>query len=629
MRHSITRTATNESGGIYKVSIRIPVNKGWIDQVKLNVWRYGEHRMFAMQFIKEEENYAYFEVEEVELHNCPLYYYYFSFWAGDTFQYYKKEDFSGYTNIRVEECFKLSVNFNVPEWAKGCIVYQIFPDRFCKGTGSVKKPMPRRHLHENWEEQPVLGPDEEGLYNNDYFGGDFAGIKEKAEYIASLGVDMVYLNPIVESQSNHRYDTADYFHADPYLGNNEELAQMIQEFHRLGIRVILDGVFNHTGNDSVYFNEYGTYDSEGAYQNPKSPYSNFYAKDKNGNYLYWWGFHNLPVCDKDNPEFRNMIFGVGGVIDKWCELGIDGLRLDVVDELTDDFLMGIWEAMQRNRPNDFIIIGEVWENAMRKGKTYISSGHEMHSVMDYFLVDALLRYYMYADIWKLFGVFKEILSEYPTETIQTLMNFTSTHDMSRLIEVLGCDVFRDDGEHAWDIDWNGMNEEHEWDVDWHGMDEEQKNEWLRKHKLTQEQYEHGKTVMKSYLTALAFMPGMFTIFYGDEVGLQGIGNLLNRSTYPWGHEDEELKEFYKNLVKSRKSEDFLRTADMRVHKIGKKQLIFERYDENNKAIVIASRVNHETEITIPEEYRNARIVFCTEGSSKTTLAPYGAIVLKK
>ena len=616
MRHSITKTATNKNGGTYKISLQIPLSRCWIQQVKFNVWRDGEYRDFAMNFIKEDEDYAYFEAEKVELRDCPLYYYYFSFLANGVFYYYQKENISNGASIKTEECFKLSVNFNVPEWAKGCIVYQIFPDRFCKGKGSVKTPMLRRHLHENWEEQPVLGPDEQGLYNNDYFGGDFAGIKEKAEYIASLGVDMVYLNPIVASQSNHRYDTADYFHADPYLGKNEELAQMIQEFHRLGIRVILDGVFNHTGNDSVYFNEYGTYDSEGAYQNPESPYSKIYAKDENGNYQYWWGFKNLPVCDKDNPEFRDMIFGVGGVIDKWCELGIDGLRLDVVDELTDDFVMGIWEAMQRNRPNDFIIIGEVWENAMRKGKTYISSGHEMHSVMNYFLVDALLRYYMYTDIWKLKRVLKEILTEYPTETIQTLMNFTSTHDMSRLIEILGCDAFDYNGEHAWDIDWNGMNEE-------------QKNEWLRNHKLTHEQYEHGKMVMKSYVTALAFMPGMFTIFYGDEVGLEGIGNLLNRATYPWGHEDEELKEFYKNLVKSRKSEAFFRTADMRILQITQNQLVFERYDENDKAIIIASRVNCKTEVAIPEEYRNAKIVFSTEGNSEKTLAPYGAMVLKK
>lgn len=614
MRHDITQVDTHEHGGTYKVSLRIP-EKGWISDVKFHIWRFEEHQEKSMNYTKEEDGCAYFETE-VKLWDCPLYQYYFSFYVGGNFQYYKKENFSGDTNIRREECFKMSVNFNVPDWAKGCVVYQIFPDRFCKGKGSIKTPMPRRHLHEKWDEQPVLGPDEEGLYNNDYFGGDFAGIEEKADYIASLGVDMVYLNPIVASQSNHRYDTADYLHADQYLGSNTALKHMIQELHKRGIRTILDGVFNHTGNDSVYFNEYGTYDSVGAYRNPQSPYSRYYEKDRFGNYQYWWGFHNLPVCDKTAPEFRNMIFGVGGVIDKWCELGIDGLRLDVVDELTDDFLMGIWEAMQRNRPNDFIIIGEVWENAMRKGKTYISSGREMHSVMDYFLMDALLRYYMYGDTWKLDRVIREILAEYPAETIQTLMNSTSTHDMSRPIEVLGCNVFNYHAEHAWDIDWHGMNEE-------------EKNEWLRKHKLTQEEYEHGKKVMKSYVTALAFLPGMFTIFYGDEVGMQGIGNLLNRATYPWGHEDKEILEFYKKIIKSRKSEEFLKKADLRILRIDQNQFVFERYDDNNKAIVIASRTNQETEIAIPKEYENAYVVFSTDGNSKNTLAPYGAIVLKK
>lgn len=615
MRHNITQVAAHKDGGTYKVSLRIPLEKGWISQVKFHIWRFGAHQDLKMEFKQIENDHACFETI-VKLWDCPLYQYYFTYYADGRLQYYKKENISGDVSITREECFKMSVNFNVPDWAKGCVVYQIFPDRFRKGRESVKTPMPRRHLHEKWEEQPVLGPDEEGLYNNDYFGGDFAGIKEKAEYIASLGVDMVYLNPIVASQSNHRYDTADYFHADPYLGNNEELKQMIQELHNHGMKVILDGVFNHTGNDSVYFNEYGTYDSVGAYQNSQSPYSRFYEKDRFGNYQYWWGFHNLPVCDKTDPEFKKMIFGEGGVIDKWCELGIDGLRLDVVDELTDDFLMGIFWAMQRNRSNDFIIIGEVWENAMRKGKTYISSGKEMHSVMDYFLMDALLRYYMYADTWKLDRVLREILTEYPTETIQTLMNSTSTHDMSRLIEVLGCHAFNYHGEHAWDIDWHGMNEE-------------EKNEWLRKHKMTQEEYEHGKQAMKSYVTALAFMPGMFTIFYGDEVGMQGIGNLLNRGTYPWGHEDKEVFEFYKKLIKSRKSEEFLRKADMRILEISQEHFVFERYDDNDKAIVIASRVDYETEIAIPDEYENAKVVFSTEGNAKNTLAPYGAIVLKK
>lgn len=614
MRHQLTRVKKCENGETYKVLVRIPLEKGWIDQVKLHILKFEEQRIYDMCFIKNEYGYACFEVT-VNLEDCPLYHYYFSFNVNGECQYYKKKDLTGNADVIKEETFKISVNFNVPDWAKGCVAYQIFPDRFCKGEGNTKSPMPRRRLHKNWDEQPCLGPDEAGIYNNDYFGGDFDGIKEKAEYIASLGVDLVYLNPIVTSQSNHRYDTGDYFHPDPYLGNEDDLRKMIKEFHKLGIKVVFDGVFNHTGNDSKYFNEYGTYKSFGAYQSLKSPYSSFYLKDECGNPMYWWGFKNLPVCDKNDPAFRNMIFGIGGVIDKWCELGIDGIRLDVVDELPDDFTKGIWEAMQRNKKDDFIIFGEVWDNAMRKGKTYISSGKEIHSVMNYFLIDALLRYYMYGDIYKLDRVLREILTEYPTETIQTLMNSTSTHDMSRLIEILSCKVFNYCGQYAWDIDWHGMNEE-------------EKNEWQKNHKLTNEEYKYGKMVMKSYITALAFIPGIFTIFYGDEVGTQGIGNLLNRAPYPWKHEDKELMSFYKKLIKIRKNEEFLRKADIKILEISDKQFVFERVDDENKAIIIVSRVNYKTDIIIPKEYEKAKIIFSTEGNNNKVLEPYGAIVFR-
>lgn len=616
MRHSITKISTHDYGGTYKVSLRIPFEKGWIEHVKFYIWRFGEQRVFDMKWTRNENNYAFFEAT-VDLENCPLYHYYFSYYANGKSQYYKdeKKKVTGDTTILREECYKKSVNFDAPDWAKGAVAYQIFPDRFNKGKETVMAPMARRRIHENWYELPILEPDVGGIYNNDFFGGNFRGIMEKIPYIADLGVDIVYFNPIVRSQSTHRYDTADYFQPDPYLGTVEELKQMIDEFHKFGIKVIFDGVFNHTGNDSIYFNQYGTYDSVGAYQSLESPYRDFYEFDEKGKVHGWWGFETLPTISKNNPKFMDMVCGNGGVIDVWCSWGIDGIRLDVMDELPDHHIMGINRAMQRNKPNNFIIYGEVWENAMRKGRSYIND-KEAHSVMNYFLMDPLLRYYMYGDTHKLDRALREILTEYPIETIQTLMNSTSTHDTSRFIEFFSCNVFKYNGKDYWDIDW-------------HGMSEKERIEWQKNHKLTHEQYEHGKTVMKSYVTALAFMPGMFTIFYGDEVGVQGIGNLLNRATYPWGHEDLELLEFYKKLIKSRKSEEFLRKADMRVIKIDQNQFVFERYDDNEQAIVIASRVDHETQIAIPEEYKDAKIVFSNGENSKNTLAPYGAIVLKK
>lgn len=597
MRHNITKTSTLEYGDMYKVSLRIPFEKGWIEHVKFYILRGEEQKVYDMGWTLNKDNVAYFEVI-INLENCPQYNYYFSFIANGKIQYYKK-----------------SVHINVPDWAKGAIGYQIFPDRFNKGKGTIMVPMQRRRIHKNWEEQPVLEPDVEGIYNNDFFGGNFNGIKEKVPYIADLGVEIVYFNPIVRSQSTHRYDTSDYFQPDPYLGTVEELKEMVKEFHKFGIKVIFDGVFNHTGNDSIYFNQYGTFNTLGAYQSTISPYRNFYEWNSNGKAENWWGVETLPKTNQSSTQFIDMICGYGGVIDVWCNWGMDGIRLDVMDELSDYFIMRINEAMQRNRPNNFIIYGEVWENAERKGRNYIND-KEAHTVMNYYLIDALLRYYMYGDTDKLSKNLSEILTEYPPETIQTLMNSTSTHDISRCIELFNSTPYKYNGKDYWDINFDGMSEK-------------ERYEWQKNYKLSQRQYEQCKKVMKSYLTALAFMPGMFTIFYGDEVGTQGIGNLLNRATYPWGHEDLELLDFYKILIKSRKKEDFLRKADMRIVSISQNQFVFERYDDNEKIIVIASRVGYETKNAIPEEYENAKTVFSIEGSSIKALAPYGAIVLKK
>ncbi len=645
MRHFITKVNSKEDRCTFNVLLRIPLEKGWIDQkdVKFYVWRYGGQRIYEMKWVKNDRDYAYFETI-VELESCPLYHYYFSFIAGGKFQYYKdeKKTISGSTTILMEECFKMSVNFDVPEWAKGAVCYQIFPDRFNKGKGTTLSPMPRRRIHKNWSERPIIEPDEGKIYNNDFFGGNFRGIMEKIPYIASLGVEIVYFNPIVRSQSTHRYDTADYFQPDPYLGTVEELKEMINEFHRFGIKVVFDGVFNHTGNDSVYFNQYGTYDSVGAYQSIESPYRDFYNFDENGKVDTWWGNENMPNTNKNNSKFIDMICDKGGVIDVWCSWGMDALRLDVIEELPFSQVNKINRAMQRNRPNNFIIYGEVWENPMRKKNSGINI-QGAHTVMNYFENSTLLRYYMYGETGTLQSNLREMLVEYPVETLQTLMNATSTHDTSRCIEFFCCNDFMYHGKDYWDIDWDKIYHEEKWKklleeektkCKEKGLPEEKAYEtvrikWQENYRITKEQYEFGKMIMKSYLTAWAFLPGTFTIFYGDEVGMQGIGNLLNRATYPWGHEDLELLDFYKKLIKSRKSEEFLRKADMRVVKIDQEQFIYERYDDEDQIIVIASRANNTTSITMPEEYKNGKIVFSNGKNSKNTLAPYGAIVIKK
>ena len=611
MRHQITKIANTKDGAIYKVSIQIPFEKGWVERVKFSVLTFGKKDAYQMKHVKNDKENAYFETT-VTLENSAIYQYYFSYEANGRFQYYKKKNITGDTSLTKEEYWKMSVGFDVPEWAKGATMYHIFVDRYRKGKGIEKISMPRRKIHENWYEPPTLGPDEDGLWNADFYGGDLKGIEETLKYIKKLGVDILYLSPIVRSQSNHRYDTADYENVDPYAGTNEMLKSLCDRAHQNGMKIILDAVFNHTGDDSVYFNRYGNYDTVGAYQSSESPYYSFYRREcihGHHDFSYWWGMTNLPVCDGNSEKWRKFIFGEGGIIDKWFKLGIDGLRLDVADELSDDFIENINKAVKRNKKDGFIL-GEVWKNPMRMNRGYISSGKSMHSVMNYLVVDALIRYYKYCDIGKLYNILREILSEYPEETIQTLMNFTSTHDISRAIEIFGCNAFQQYGEWVWNLQNDNL-------------------EWVKNHKMSKEEYKYGKMVYKSYIIALAFLPGIFSIFYGDEVGTRGIGNLENRAPYPWKYRDKELLKFFKEIGNVRKQEQFLRKAEIKIIKIDQEQFIFERYDENNKMLVVVSRTHKISKMNLPEEYRNAEILFKIKGCNKQQLTPFGAIAIKK
>ncbi len=600
-----------ENGKKFKVSVRIPMCLGWIERVKFSVATFNGKSAFQLDFANKDEKFAYFE-GEVFLENSALYHYYFSFEASGKFMYYKKQNITGDTSLSKIECWKMSVGFETPEWAKGAIMYHIFVDRYCKGKNTELEQMPNRTIHENWDDKPVLGPDENGNWNIDFFGGNLKGIEETISYIKSLGVTIIYLSPIVRSQSNHRYDTADYENVDPYAGTNEDLKKLCKIAHQKGMKVILDGVFNHTGNDSKYFNQYGNYDVLGAFQSDQSPYYPFYKRSWNNGkkgFAYWWGMQNLPECDGNSKEWKEYILGVGGIIDQWFKLGIDGLRLDVADELTDEFIEGIRIAVHRNKKDGFII-GEVWKNPMRMNRGYISSGKGMDSVMNYQLVDALIRYYKYCDINKLKNTVSEILIEYPDDTIHTLMNFTSTHDISRIIEICGCNCFQQYGEWSWNL----LND----NID-----------WVKNHEMTKEEYSYGKNILKSYVTALAFLPGIFSIFYGDEVGVKGIGNLMNRGTYPWGKTDKTLLEFFRSICRIKEEYEFLKKAETKVLSVDENIFMYERYNEDNSLLVITSRTHHEKNLILPSIFNDYKLLWHLPNCKNNYLTSYGAIILKK
>lgn len=610
--HKIEQVNSNSNGANYKVRIKIPMSLGWIERVKISIGSSKEQKIFQMNHVGNDHEFAYFEAD-IELSTSAICYYYFLFEANGNFYYCKKFNKTGNKSITKEECWKMAVNFEVPKWAQGAIMYHIFVDRYRRGEKKLPEKMANRKIHTSWQEPPVIGPDEDGMWNIDFYGGDLKGIEETLSYIKKLGVDIIYLSPIVRSQSNHRYDTADYFEVDPYAGTNENLKELCESAHRKGMKVILDAVFNHTGNDSKYFNQYGNYNTLGAYQSEESEYYDFYKKhweDGKMQFSYWWGMVNLPECDGNSEKWQNYILGEGGVIDHWFKLGIDGLRLDVADELTDEFIEKIRIAAKRNKEDAFII-GEVWKNPMRMGRGYIESGKGMDTVMNYQLIDALIRYFKYSDVRKLNNTLEEIFTEYPDSTIYSLMNFTSTHDISRAIEIFSChSAFQKAGEWAWNLQTEELD-------------------WVKAHNVTAKQYKFGKNILKTYLYVLAFFPGTISIFYGDEVGLCGAGNLANRAPYPWGKRDKDMLAFFRKLLITRKNEDFLRNADFRIIKLDGEQFIFERYDNTNRILVAVSRTHKKTELELPEEYKNAQILLERKNCSITSLAPFGAIVLKR
>jgi len=378
------------------------------------------------------------------------------------------------------------------------------------------------------------------------------------------------------------------------------------------MKVVLDAVFNHTGNDSKYFNEFGNFQELGAYQSRDSKYYPFYRKyvhDNQTYFDYWWGMKNLPVCDGNSNDWQNYIYGEGGIIDLWFSLGVDGLRLDVADELTDEFIEGIATAVKRNK-KDGLILGEVWKNPMRMNRGYLENGKCMHTVMNYPFIDALLRYYKYDDVNKLKDVLYQLQTEYPEETLHSLMNFTSTHDITRAINLFATDEFQPYGEWAWNL-------------------KNDNRDWQKNYKISEEDYKKGKKMYKSYLYTLAFFPGILSIFYGDESGLEGMGNLANRRPYPWNQEDKDLLNFFQKLGEIRLQEPFLETAQLDVIDVNDQYFQYRRIGKEEEALVTVNRTNDKIFIPASKTYEYSERIYTLGDSSERKLDSYGGVTLKK
>ena len=468
-----------------------------------------------------------------------------------------------------------------PEWVRGGILYQIFPDRF-RASGEPKRHVPAsRVLREDWAGEPMWEPDKNGrIRKYDFFGGDLAGIREKLPYLQSLGVSCIYLNPIFEATSNHRYDTGDYETIDPLLGTREDLRALCDAAHACGIRVILDGVFSHTGDDSRYFNKYGHYKDVGAFQSKDSPFYPWYKFLRwPHSYESWWGIDILPEVREEDESYRAYITRVAR---QWLALGADGWRLDVADELPDCFLDAFYAAVKAEKP-DAYVLGEVWEDASNKisygeRRRYLLGG-QMDSVMNYPFADAILRFLQTGSAERFLDAVLTVLENYPPQSIHTLMNHIGTHDTARILTRLVASGY---SRSAWKAGGG---------------------------RLTDAQRQKGLALLRAAATLQYTLPGVPCVYYADEAGVEGGEDPFNRGCYPWGREDTALLEFYRQLGRLRRENACFASGAFVPVSATLGCVAYARVQGDSRALTIVNRNEHPIDYYLSAEWQDLSATF--------------------
>ncbi|MGN0709312.1 MAG: glycoside hydrolase family 13 protein, partial [Anaerovoracaceae bacterium] len=461
----------------------------------------------------------------------------------------------------------------VPEWLEGGVIYHIFVDRFFHSGPKVE--LEGKITRDDWGGMPNYKPDNGIVRNNDFFGGNLNGIREKLPYLKSLGVTCLYLSPIFEAYSNHKYDTSDYTKIDPMFGTEDDFRALCREAGDMGIKIILDGVFSHTGSDSIYFDKDHRYGG-GAYGNPDSKYRSWYYFGQNERYETWWGIDTLPRINKHNESYREFICGKDGIARKWLREGASGWRLDVADELPNDFLVSFVNAV-KDEKEDAAVIGEVWEDGSNKiaydeRKNYFQ-GDKLDSVMNYPLMNAIISFVRNGDAPGIGRTMDTILENYPRDVVNCLMNILGTHDTMRIMTALagrdlGYDPSRDEQASV---------------------------------RMTPDEWEKGVRMLKIASVLQMTLPGVPCIYYGDEAGMEGYKDPFNRQCYPWGHENRELQEWYRKIIAFRRARPVYRDGEYRTVAAIDGLYAFERFrrDEKGRAtesVITAANCGEKEEV---------------------------------
>lgn len=514
----------------------------------------------------------------ITLEDVGLYWYHFEIYKDeDVIKVNKGNDYQGVLGDNEE--FPLTVlKKEIPylDDYLGGVIYQIFVDRFNKTTD---KPNIREGFvyREDWGGVITKNTTDREKLNYEVFGGDLNGVIEKLDYLKSLGVTIIYLCPIFTAPSNHKYDTSNYLEIDPMFGTKETFLKLIDEAKSRNMGIILDGVFNHMGSDSVYFNKENKYDVVGAYNSQDSKYYDWFKfYDWPDGYDCWWGIKTLPSVNQENPQLHEF---TANVLKEYMSMGLLGFRLDVVDEIGHNYLTKICDSIREVKENA-LIIGEVWEDASTKiayGKRRgYFLGHELNSVMNYPLKDALLNFVLHGNANHFYYVYQMIQDNYPEFVKHNLMNVIDSHDTRRILSIL------EEGNHVMD-------------------------------KL-------------KIISALQFgFYGIPSVFYGDEAGIREDEPDFSRKCYPWGNENKEILEWYTLLGNIRKHEVF-KKGRMEAIKAEDGVIIFKRIYKDEEILFAASVSSDVYTYVLYDDYTS---LIDGESYNQIRLRPNKIHILKK
>ena len=577
------------SSAVLRLSLK---DAGIPEYVRLFVKSADKTQYYNMCYVFDAAGVCFYEAKaEMPKKPCLLHYWFEVRVKGITTFYGNNTENLGGLGAEYDEVpnnrFQITVydgKYDTPKWWRDSVCYQIFPDRFCNGREDGEF-SGNRHgiIKRNWGDVPYYKAEQFGgkYLANDFFGGNLLGIEKKLPYLKNLGISSIYLNPIFKAFSNHRYDTGDYKEIDEMLGSEEDFKRLCKKAEDMGIRIILDGVFNHTGSDSIYFNKNGSYDSLGAYQSKKSPYYEWFNFiDYPEKYESWWGIDTLPQVNEASEKYQDYIINdEDSVVKRWLRKGAFGWRIDVVDELPDFFVKSLRRAAKAENP-EAVIIGEVWEDASNKVaydelREYFY-GDELDSVMNYPLKNALVDFALSRIDAN--GFDKRIMSlkeNYPRPAFYATLNFLSSHDTERILTVMGGKTCKNKDEEAAE-------------------------------RLSGEAYNRAVQRLKCLVTMQFTLPGVPTVFYGDEAGIEGYADPFCRACYPWGKENQQIFEHFKYAISLRNESDVFKGGEFESVYKYENCYGFIRYDKSTKIIVLAN-FGDNTEIRLD----TARYGICT------------------